>query len=61
MDIGGEGRLSRRDGVEVPPALEHRYGVVGAEVELGDQGLRSDVVQLEIEVGDDAEVAAPAA
>ncbi|MEU1394706.1 hypothetical protein ABZ403_01350 [Micromonospora zamorensis] len=61
VDIGGEGRLSRRDGVEVPPAFEHRYGVLGAEVELGDQGLRSDVAQLEVEVGDDAEGAAPAA
>src|SRR5690606_6192918 len=60
-DVGGERRLPGRGRVQVTPALQDGHGVLGSEVELGHQRPRARLVQLELELGDDAEVAAAAA
>jgi hypothetical protein len=60
-DPRGEGRRERRGRVEVPPAAQHRRGVLDREEELDDVRPAGDRVQPELELGHDPEVAAAAA
>ena len=57
---GGEGGLSRRGRVEVPPSGQDAGRAVDREVELDTEGPRADGVQPELELGHDPEVPAAA-
>jgi hypothetical protein len=46
------------DRVQVPPATQHRRGILDPEEELDDMGLVGARMQPELELGHDAEVAA---
>ena len=60
-DPGGERGRARGDRVQVAPAAQRRRRILDREEELDDVGLAGDRVQPELELGDDAEVAAAAA
>ena len=60
-DPGGERGRARGDRVQVAPATQRRGRVLDREEELDDMGLAGHRVQPELELGDDAEVAAAAA
>src|SRR5262245_1414109 len=58
---GRKGRLARRRGDAVAPTAERRVRLPGQVVEFAEHGARGDAVQAELELRDDAEVAAAAA
>ena len=60
-DPGGERGRTRGDRVQIAPATQRRWRIVDREEQLDDVSLTGHRVQPELELGDDAEVAAAAA
>ena len=59
--VSGQGRLPGSVGKQVAPAPHGLDGIGRVEGQLDDQGLIGDRVEPKLELGDDPEVAAPAA
>src|SRR5690606_39877175 len=60
-DVGGEGRLAGRVREQVTPAVHDIDAVIERKVDLDGEAAGAGLVQAELEVRDDSEVAASAA